>query len=177
MATTSERTTDVEEAQLGISGGPCLEAFRTGEMVEITDLSAERQRWPAFTRLAEDRGFRADNAFPLTLRGQTLGVLNLFSSSPGSLSDRDAALAQAMADIATISIVQHQRIARQHELADQLQHALDARVVIEQAKGVLSQRHGVPIDGAFAILRKYARNNGTKLRDIAEQVVDLTLIL
>src|ERR1700712_4422113 len=177
MASTSERTSEVEEAQLGTSEGPCLESFHSGRVVEITDLADETQRWPTFIRIAEDRGFKADHGFPLTLRGQTLGVLNLFSNEAAPLSNRDAALAQAMASVATISIVQKQTISRQVQINEQLQTALESRVLIEQAKGVLSQQHGVPIDHAFTMLRNYARSRGAKLHDTAEQIVNLNLTL
>lgn len=175
MGSSSERSSDVEEAQIGTNEGPCLESFSSGDVVEITDLTQHRSRWPRFTSIAEQRGFRADHAFPLRLRGETFGVLNLFSEQPGPLSNRDAALVQAMADVATISIVQNQTIQHHIAVSEQLQYALDSRVLIEQAKGVIAHQHGVPIDEAFTLLRQHARTNGAKLRSIAQQIVDQQL--
>lgn len=175
VASTSERASEVEEVQLGQSEGPCLQSFQTGETVEIADITAEQARWPTFTGVAEARGFLADHAVPLRLRGQTLGVMNLFSSERGALSNRDAALVQAMADVATISIVQKQTLQHQVELSGQLQYALDSRVLIEQAKGVIAQQHGVPIDQAFVLLRSFARKNQVRLHDVADRIVNRQL--
>jgi GAF domain-containing protein len=171
VASSNERTSDVEEAQLGFDEGPCIDCINSGEPVEVSDLSKEAERWPRFVELAQARGFDAVHASPLHLRGQTFGAMNLFSSGTDSFSDRDAALAMALTQVATISLVQHQTISNQETVNDQLQRALDSRVLIEQAKGVLAQRHGVPIDDAFSLLRTYARSSSSKLHDIAERVV------
>lgn len=170
VASTSERTTDVEEEQLGTTEGPCWEAFRAGHLVEIPNIADTSGRWPRFAAAAESRGFRAAHAVPLRLRDENLGSLNLFSNQPGALSNADAALAQALADVATIGIIQQQTIQRGVTLSEQLQRALDSRVVIEQAKGFIAQRNGLPIDGAFAVLRGYARRTNTRLHDVAVQV-------
>lgn len=172
MASTSERTADVEEAQLGTREGPCIDCVATGEALEVADLAEKRDEWPTFTRVAEERGFRAVLATPMRLRGQTLGTVCLFSKEPGHLSDRDAALVQTLADAAILSILQQQEIADGRALNEQLQHALDSRVVIEQAKGFLSQRLGVSIDEAFIVLRRQARTSQRRLQDVARQIVE-----
>ncbi len=177
VASTSERTSEIEEAQLGFDEGPCVECFHTGVPVEIPDLSTERERWPHFVRIAEERGFRAAHASPLRLRDRVFGAMNLFNEHTGPLGDRDLALAAALAQVATISLVQEQTISRQATVNDQLQRALDSRVLIEQAKGVLAQRHNITVDSAFALLRGYARTHSSRLKDIAEAIVTQRLSL
>ena len=177
VASTSERTTDVEEEQLGTTEGPCWEAFRQGHLVEIPDISNTSDHWPRFAAASESRGFHAAHAVPLRLRDQNLGSLNLFSEQPGALSDADAALAQALADVATIGIIQQQTITHGVTLSGQLESALESRIVIEQAKGFIAQRHGLPIDGAFAVLRGYARRSHMRLHDVAMQVTSHQLQL
>jgi GAF domain-containing protein len=175
IASTSERALDIEEAQLGADEGPCLDAFQSGESVEVPDISAERVRWPAFTAVAEERGFRAAHATPLRLRNHGLGGINLFAFQPGALDNRDTVLVQAMAEMATISIVNIQLAEKSASVNDQLQRALETRVVIEQAKGVLAERHNIGMDGSFALIRNHARMTSTKLRDVADQIVQRTL--
>jgi hypothetical protein len=175
MASTSERSSDVEEAELGTNQGPCLESYRSGRTVETPSLSAARQRWPDFVRVAEQRGFQAGYAVPLTLRGQRLGAMNLFFDRQDALTDADAAVAQALTEFATIGIVQRRSLQQHVDRAAQLQHALDSRVLIEQAKGALAFQRSVSIDEAFKLLREHARRTGTRIRDVAEQVVSRRL--
>jgi GAF domain-containing protein len=171
VASTSERAADVEEAQLGTLEGPCLDCVRDGVIVEVPDLDDRLESWPRFSRIAEESGFRAVHATPMQLRGRTLGSLCLFSSEPGPLSDRDAALVQTLADMATLSILQQHALDRSTALGDQLQHALDSRVVIEQAKGAIAQRMGISVDQAFAVLRRQARSSSRRIRDVAEEAL------
>ncbi|WP_166788940.1 MULTISPECIES: GAF and ANTAR domain-containing protein [unclassified Cryobacterium] len=171
VASSNERTSEVEEAQLGYNQGPCLDCFASGEPVEVSDLSEESGRWPQFVAIALSQGFDAAHVFPLRLRGHTFGSLDLFSSAREPFSDQDAALALALAQVATISLVQQQTIRNQGTVNGQLQQALKSRILIEQAKGVLAQRHGVSIDAAFSLLRTYARASSSKLHDIADGVV------
>jgi GAF domain-containing protein len=171
VASTSERTSDVEEAELGTDQGPCLDSYRSGLVVETPDVSASHGRWPIFARVAEQRGFRAGYAVPLTLRGQHLGAMNLFFDRTDAVTDRDAAVAQALAEFATIGIVQRRALQYHADRAAQLQHALDSRIVIEQAKGVLAFQRSVSIDEAFKLLRQYARNTNARIRDVAERIV------
>jgi GAF domain-containing protein len=171
VASTSERTADVEEAELGTSQGPCLDSYRTGQVVETPNLDAGRDRWPTFVEVATARGFHSGYAVPLTLRGERLGALNMFFDRTDALTDQDAAVAQALAEFATIGIVQRRALQEHADRAAQLQHALDSRVLIEQAKGALAYQRGVSIDHAFTILRDHARRSSTRIRDVAEQIV------
>ena len=176
-ATTGKRVSDIEIMQLAAHSGPCYVAFVTGANVEVDDIAASRERWPEFADLALAKGFRSMHAIPLRLREVTLGSLNLFSESLGQLSDQDAVLAQAMADVATIGIVQDRMIASHATVNDQLLAALDSRVRIEQAKGLLAHRHDVTVEEAFTLLRAHARRNGLKLNDVALDVVERRLEL
>jgi hypothetical protein len=171
VASTSERTTDVEETELGTSQGPCLDTYRMGQVVETPDLNAARDRWPVFVDVAAARGFHSGYAVPLTLRGEPLGALNMFFDRPDALTDLDAAVAQALAEFAIIGIVQRRTHQEHADRAAQLQHALDSRVLIEHAKGALSYERNVSIDRAFTMLRDHARRTRTRIRDVAEQVV------
>jgi hypothetical protein len=158
VACTSELTAEVEEAQIGFDQGPVVDAYRTGLTVEVPEIAAERHRWPSFAALAERCNLIAVHASPLSLHGHAIGGLNLFTPQVGILSDRDAALVEAMAQMATISIVQFKTTQKQAAISDQLQQALDSRVIIEQAKGVLAERHNVG-------------STGSRLRDVAARVV------
>ena len=172
IASTSERTSDVEEIQLETQQGPCWDSYRSGQTVEVLNLRVARERWPQFVLFAEQRGFRAGYAVPVTLRGQHLGALNLFLDRSAASTDSDAAVAQALAQAATIAIVQR-RVGKQRADRFTLQDALHSRILLEQAKGALAYRRGVSIDEAFKLLRDHARRTGARLRDVADQVVTL----
>jgi GAF domain-containing protein len=171
VASTGERASAIEEAQLGSDEGPCLEAFHTGVPVEVPNIAESRDRWPTFAEIAATRGFRSAHAVPLQLRGEALGGLNLFSPVSGRLSDRDLALTEAFAQVAIIGIAQQQVVDKHVILTAQLKYALESRVLIEQAKGVIAQRHGITIDAAFLLLRTHARSHRLKLHGLAQSVV------
>lgn len=152
--------------------GPCWEAYRHGEQVIETDLQNARDRWPTFTPQALELGFGSVHAFPLKLRGRTLGALNVFFERPGRFSEADIHTLQALADVATIAIVQERSGRESSQLAEQLQGALDSRVVIEQAKGILAATSGEDLRSAFERLRGNARTRNARLRDVAQHVVD-----
>lgn len=177
VASTSEQTRLVELMQLDSGFGPCVEAFRTGAVVEVDDITVGAARWPAFQGAAIEQGFRSVLAVPLRLRHETIGTLNLFRSTPGVMDADDISVAQGLADVATIGILQ-ERALRESDIArEQLQHALNSRVVIEQAKGVIAQSRSVDMDESFRILRTYSRNNNVALRDVADLVVRRSLKL
>ncbi|ROQ58960.1 GAF domain-containing protein [Rathayibacter sp. PhB152] len=176
LASTSERAADVEEEQLGVREGPCLESFRTGEPVDLPDL-ADTEQWPAFTRVALEQGFRSAHATPLRLGSRTLGALNVFSESSGSLSDGEIALLQAFTDVAALALVHSENLQQQNDLAAQLRHALDSRALIEQAKGVIAERNSISIDRAFTLIRAHARENSARLHDVAHRIVTTTTSL
>ncbi|WP_374975428.1 ANTAR domain-containing protein [Microbacterium trichothecenolyticum] len=177
IASTSERSELVELMQLRVGAGPCVEAATGGEVVSVDDIDQIAHRWPAFATDARASGFSSIHAIPLRLRDSTLGSLNLFRDEAGALNAADAAAAQALADIATISILQ-QRLVEESEVAQaQLQRALDSRVVIEQAKGYLAQMRDIDMDEAFARIRSHARSTQTRIGVVARDVIDGRLSL
>lgn len=172
VASTSERADLVEVMQIDAGAGPCVDCFTSGRAVSVPDIQESTEDWPAFRAAALEQGFLSVHATPMRLRGEIIGTMNLFGTSVGTLKRRDAAVAQALADVATIGILQ-ERIAAQSQLVtEQLQRALASRVVIEQAKGVLSQSGGLSMDEAFLVLRGHARNHNLTLRAVAEGVTN-----
>jgi GAF domain-containing protein len=172
FASSSEQTRLLELLQVEAGAGPCLEAYRTGAPVLADDLDADGERWPEFCERAAEYDFRAVTALPLRLRDERVGALNLFRSEKGPMPDADVAVAQALADVATIGIL-HQRVFTRSELVNQqLQTALNTRLIIEQAKGVLAERGAIDMDQAFNLLRSHARRTNRRLADLARAVVD-----
>jgi len=170
IASTSEQAQLVELIQLGAGAGPCVDCFTTGMPVTVSDIADERERWPEFQAGAIAQGFHAVFATPMRLRGQVLGAMNLFSTAPGGPTEQDALIAQALADVATIGIL-HERSSRESViLNEQLHRALESRVLIEQAKGVLAAVGTLTMDQAFAALRTYARSHNMTLHAVAEKV-------
>jgi GAF domain-containing protein len=172
VASTNEQSDWMELLQLEADEGPCMDCYRTGKAVSVADLKTAAQRWPRFVPALAQRGaYGSVHALPLRLRGEAIGTLNLFHNEPGPLPPADLALGQAMADVATIGILSEQAINRAEVLSGQLQTALDKRIIIEQAKGVLAERGHLSMDEAFDRLRRYARNNNLRLSDLAADVV------
>ena len=172
IASSSEQTRLLELLQLEADVGPCLLAYRSGNQAEVDDLSVDTQRWPAFALQAADYKFRSVSALPLRLREERLGALNLFRSETGALSSTHIAIGQALADVATIGILNQQTLLHSDLINQQLQTALNTRVTIEQAKGVLAERGNVDMDQAFVLLRSYARKTQQRLVDVALAVVE-----
>jgi GAF domain-containing protein len=171
VASSSEETRLLELFQLQNNEGPCLDCVRTGTAVTSGDLDEDRARWPLFVPAAAMAGFRSVAAVPLRLRDQVIGGLNLFMDSPREVPLRDRKVAQALADVATIGIVQQRSLHRSHVLSEQLQNALTSRIAIEQAKGVLAERGELTMDAAFEVLRRYARDHNLRLTEVANAVV------
>ena len=171
MASSSEAMRLLELFEIQTAEGPCLDAFNTGHPVENHDLAAEGQPWPRFAREARAAGFASVSALPMKLRGSVIGALNLFRREPGALADDDIAIAQAFADVATIAILQHRVTTDAQTLNEQLTFALNSRVIIEQAKGVLAERLDVAMPVAFGRLRTHARRNNLRLSELAAAVV------
>ncbi|GAA4883914.1 GAF and ANTAR domain-containing protein [Actinomycetospora straminea] len=170
VAASTEETRLVELFELQADEGPCLECLRSSRRVSEPDLVEATARWPGFAPRALDAGFRAVHAIPMRLRRQTIGALNLFTASPGDLPAADVLAAQALADVATISVLQNQASVSRRDVTAQLQLALDSRIVIEQAKGVLAERGGLDMTTAFDRLRKYARHHRLRLSGLAEDI-------
>ena len=172
VASTSDSVGLVEVMQLDAGVGPCVECFATGEAISVADIALSGDAWPVFRAAALAQGYLSVHATPLRLRGTVIGTMNLFGTSIGALTRRDADVAQALADVATIGILQERLIRQSHVVADQLQRALDTRILVEQAKGVLAQAGGLGVDEAFRALRSYAREHNLVLRTVAEGVVN-----
>lgn len=171
VASSSEQTWLLELFQLQTDEGPCLECFRTGQPISIADLAAEHHRWPAFVPEAVSRGYASMYTTPLQLRGDVIGALNLFGTQTGHLSAADQHVARALAATATIGILSDRAIHHGEVLTEQLQAALNSRVVIEQAKGLLTHAGDLPIDETFTVLRAYGRAHSTRLSEIAYRLL------
>jgi transcriptional regulator with GAF, ATPase, and Fis domain len=174
VAASSEAARLLELFQLQNDQGPCLDCFRAGQPVSAADLNAEAQRWPRFAAAARQAGFGAVQALPMRLRDQVIGALNLFRASAGAFDPADVHLGQALADVATISLLHERSLRHSDILNEQLQSALNSRVVIEQAKGKLAERLGLDMEQAFALLRDYARNHNLRLAGLAQAFIDGT---
>jgi transcriptional regulator with GAF, ATPase, and Fis domain len=173
VAASDEAAHVMELLQLQSNEGPCLDCFQSAAPVSVADLAQASSRWPTFVAAVEQRGdFHSVHALPLRLRGRAIGALNLFGGVPGPLPELDLALGQALADVATIGILQERAIRRGEVLNEQLQSALNSRVIIEQAKGVLAQYGELAPAVAFERLRHYARSHNLKLADLARRIVD-----
>ena len=175
VASSHERTELLELFQLQADQGPCLDAYRSAQPVSCADLSDDGGRWPRFSAHAYSQGYRSVHARPMRVRNTVIGALNLFGDQPGSMPETDLHTAQAFADIATLSIVKDRTTTTQAAIVDQLQHALSSRVIIEQAKGIVSERQNISVDEAFVELRGYARHQRERLTTVAESVIRGTL--
>ncbi len=175
VASTNEQADFVELMQLNAGAGPCIESFTTGTAVAVADIDEFGTQWPQFRSAALQKGFRSVLATPMRLRGDVLGTMNLFSTHVGGLSARDAAIAQALTDVATIGILQERSIRESGLVSEQLQRALDSRILIEQAKGALSQTFSIGMDEAFAMLRNHARSRNLSLHAVAEGVANRSI--
>ena len=125
-------------------------------------------RWPRFAAETLAAGFHSVQAVPMRLRGTVIGALNLFQVEAGEMCSADVEAAEALADVATIAILHHRASFEAQVLNQQLQHALNSRVVIEQAKGMIAERSGLNMELAFSALRTDARNHNRRLVDVAE---------
>jgi len=171
MAASDENAKLLELFQLQNEEGPCLEAFTSGQPVINVDLAAAADRWPRFAPRATSAGFQSVHAFPMRVRQQVIGALNVFGGSKGGdFIDADLPIMQALTDIATIGLLQERTIRQSEILTEQLQGALNSRVAIEQAKGAVAQACGVSVDEAFTGIRRYARNHNSKLTAVAHAV-------
>ena len=175
MTSSNDAIRVVELFELQSAEGPCWDCFYSGRPVVNQDLTTARERWPRFAPVAVAAGFLGADAIPMRLRGNVIGALNLFRTERGSLSDDDVTVAQALADIATIAILQNRTSIMAAEVNAQLSAALTSRIVIEQAKGVIAERRQVSVDTAFALLRRHARDRNLRLAELARATVDGSL--
>lgn len=172
VAASDERTELLELFQVQTREGPCQDCFRSGTPVTVPRLRDEIARWPAFAPRAIEVGFEAVQAVPLRLRGHALGAMNLFHATPDEPGLLDGSVVQGLADVATISVLQQRELHRAHVIAEQLQRALDGRITIEQAKGVVFEQAGVSMDEAFVRIRRYARDHNLRLREVARDLTE-----
>ena len=174
-ASSSEATRVLELFELQTLEGPWFDCYRSGQPVVNQDLATVDGCWPRFAPEALAAGFRAVHTLPMRLRGSVIGALNLFRCEAGRMRNGDVEAAQALADLATIAIIQHRATLEAQVVNDQLNHALNSRIVIEQAKGMVAERLGVDMEQAFATLRGHSRNHNLRLADVAHDVVNGTL--
>jgi transcriptional regulator with GAF, ATPase, and Fis domain len=175
IASSSEQMHLLELFELQTDEGPCLECFQTGNTVTHNDLSTATARWPKFAPEAISNGFHSVHALPMRLRGNVVGALNLFQAEMEGIDNEGVIAAQAFADIATIAILQYRATLESHELMDQLNTALNTRIVIEQAKGIVAEHERLDMEQAFNTLRGHARSHNLRLADVATAVVHGTL--
>lgn len=177
LASTSDASHFVEVLQSQAGLGPCIDSYKTGKVVTLADIAAEGDRYPDFQAAALSQGFQSVHAIPMRVHPRAIGALNLFRNDKGEMSADDAAIGQALADVATISILQERTFRENAMVNEQLQRALNSRVLIEQAKGVIAQRSNVDMDEAFRRLRTYARNHSEAMHDSARSVISGALPL
>jgi transcriptional regulator with GAF, ATPase, and Fis domain len=168
---TSQHARNLELFQLQRDEGPCLDCFHTGQPVSVADLTTETGRWPQFTAAAEEQGFVSVHAIPMSLRGETLGALGLFGTATGHLAERDLRLARGLAHVACIALAQQDHATTTTSLVATLQSTLISRGLLEMAKGVLAEVHGLSLDDAATRVRHYARKHHRRLTDVAREVV------
>jgi GAF domain-containing protein len=173
MASSNDAGRELELAQLQLGEGPCLDCVRTMQPVVNTDF-AVAEKWPDFTAHAIEAGFHSVHAFPMRLRERAVGALNLFSVTETRFEPGEIRIVQSLADVATIAILQERTIARAEALTEQLQGALNSRIVIEQAKGALARMEGISVDEAFERLRARARSSRQRLVDVAAALLAST---
>jgi GAF domain-containing protein len=172
VASSSESMRVLELFQIQVDEGPCVDCYRDGQAIINHALTEHDDRWPRFSPRAIAQGFRAVHCLPMRLRGRTIGALNLFRTHQGRLDGDDVAVAQGLADVATIAILQHQSSLNASTLNEQLSNALNSRIIIEQAKGMIRQALICDMDDAFARLRAHSRNHNVGLTELATRVVD-----
>jgi hypothetical protein len=166
---------ELERYATAVEEGPALESFESGSGVLVEDLSAEESRWPGYVARMTGLGYAAVSALPLRAMEETLGAVTFLSTETAVLAAEDRRLAQALAEAAAVCLLQQRELRHYRTLSAQLQTALDSRVVIEQAKGVLAERAGISVGKAFQRMRAFARGSNRKLPDVAHGVVDGSL--
>lgn len=175
IASSSEAMRIVELFELQAREGPCLDCYQSGRSIVNQDLATAAGRWPRFAPVAIENGFRSVHALPMRLRGTIIGALNMFHTEVGGMLEANVHTAQALADVATIAILQQRAAAEVQLINDQLGQALNSRIVIEQSKGIIAQHLGLTMEQAFATLRHHSRSHNLRLADVAAEIVEGTL--
>jgi GAF domain-containing protein len=172
MASSHEDARLLELFQVQHAEGPCLDCFSSGQEVADVLIASSVERWPEFTPRAAELGFATAHCFPLRLREQVIGAMNVFRVSGDFLTVEERRAARALADVATIALIQERAVRRAEVLTEQLQFALNSRIVIEQAKGAVARTFDIDVDQAFDLLRRYARRHRLRLTDLARDVLE-----
>ena len=169
----------LERVQEQWQAGPCIDAVATGRPVAVPDIAAgdASKRWPDYTVAAKTAGIQAVAGIPMLAEGVAVGAVNLYDSPPREWSAEDLRVATTFADIATGYLTHASAARQQQRTAEQLQQALNTRLIIEQAKGVLAVKRETSVDDAFQILRKYARDHNARIHDVARAVVTGEILL
>lgn len=171
----SQDSTELEPSQGEHEEGPCRDAYETGEVVRVSDVRWETARWPEFSAAATRSGVASVAGIPMRHADEIIGAFSIYSSEPREWSDEDIAVAVVMADVATSYVINASKLHDQEQLSEQLQKALDSRVVIEQAKGITAGKKSITVDHAYQLMRRHARNNNASLRVVAEAIVQVGL--
>jgi hypothetical protein len=177
MASSSEAMRVLELFELQAHEGPCLDCFHAARPVFDADLATDGGRWPRFAEKALVAGFHSVHGLPMRLRGTVIGALNLFRVHPTEMDEIDLDVAQALTDVATIAILQQRAVVEAGVLNAQLHHALNSRIVIEQAKGIVAERKGVSMEAAFVALRNHSRRQHLRLAEVAQGVINGSIML
>jgi len=171
----SQASEELERNQEQLQAGPCRDVYDTGEVVRITDVRLETTRWPELAATATRLSIAGVAGIPMRLADRVIGALNLYDRQPREWSDEDMAVAAVLADVATSYVVNASNLRQQEQLSEQLKQALESRIVIEQAKGITSQKNAVTIDQAYHLIRGHARSNNASLRTVSEAIVAVGL--
>ena len=171
----SQASGDLEHNQEEQQAGPCRDAYETGLVIRVTDVREESDRWPQFSASATRLGVAGVAGIPMRLADEIIGALNLYSPEPRQWADGDIGVARVLADVATSYVVNASKLRQQEQLSEQLQEALESRVVIEQAKGITAYKHAVSMDQAYQLICRHAGNNHASLRVVAEAIVAVGL--
>jgi GAF domain-containing protein len=174
-----EAIANLERAQEHWQKGPCIDAVASASPVAVPDIAAgdAGKRWPDYTVAAKTAGIQAVAGIPMLAEGKPIGAVNLYDSQPRNWSAEDLRVAAIFASIATAYLAHASATRQQQRTAEQLQEALNTRLIIEQAKGVLATKRETTVDDAFETLRKYARNHNARIHDVAHAVVNGDLLL
>jgi transcriptional regulator with GAF, ATPase, and Fis domain len=175
MASSTERMRMAELLEVQYEEGPCLDCYRLGQPVLNQRLDLAEHRWPRFAPRARDSGFQMVHALPLRLRNDVIGAMNVFGTDPYEITPAEVNLTRAFADAATIGILQERMVKQQSDLSVQLQGALNSRIVVEQAKGIVAERLKVDMDAAFGLIRGHARNGSVQLSAVAGALIEGSL--
>jgi len=171
MASSSERMRVTELLEVQFEEGPCFECYRIGLPVLNQQLASADKRWPRFASKAREMGFQTVHAVPLRLRDEVIGAMNVFDTSLREMTQTESNLLRAFADAATIGILQERTVRQQSDLSIQLQGALNSRIAVEQAKGIVAERLKVDMDTAFGMIRRHARSHNALLSAVADALV------